>query len=115
MKKNFGSLNVTASGAKEAIVFSTQYFFQVQFKYMPEAQIIYGWQQLMTWMIAQKPLDFTPRISSPTVFYDCTLESTNEDGKGLAYKIMEMLPNFPGVYDLGLMKFRLRSALNVSS
>jgi len=36
----FGALNITASGQKEAIVWSVQQFIQVEFKYEPEAKII---------------------------------------------------------------------------
>lgn len=109
MRKNFGSLNVTASGVKEAIVYSTQFFFQVQFKEIPEATAINEWSPFMTWLISQRRVDFTPDVNAPNTFYDCTLETSSDDGKGLGFKLTEMLPSKPFYYDTGMMKFRLRN------
>ena len=55
----------------------------------------------------QKSLEFTPEISDPNVFYEGTLEQSTADGKGLAFTAKEMLPDFPNLYDIGLMKFRV--------
>lgn len=107
-KKVFGSLNISATGQKEAIVFQVQEFFQVQFKYEPEAKVASDWEGLMEWMIQQRPLDFTPEITSPNTYYECTLERTTYDGKGLGYQFKEMLPQFPFLYDTGIMTFRKR-------
>lgn len=109
MRKNFGSVNVSASGVKEAIVFAIQKFWQVQFKFEPEAKMIAEWQPLMEWMIQQRPIEFTPDVSTPLTFYEGTLEATAGDQQGMAYTFMEMLPSFPFVYDIGLMKFRQRN------
>ena len=108
MRKNFGSVNVSASGVKEAIVYAIQKFWQVQFKYIPKTTATTEWVNLMTWMMLQRPIEFTPEITSPTVFYDGTLESTGADGRGLGFTLSEMLPQFPHHYDTGLMKFRVR-------
>lgn len=105
-QKLFGSVNVSASGVKEAIVYSVQVFWQVQFKHITETEWLAKWQPLLTWMIQQRPIEFTPEISSPDVLFGGTLESTSADGKGLAFKGMEMLPDFPFLYDTGLMRFR---------
>lgn len=108
MQKNFGQVNVSASGIKEAITFAVQYFFQVQFKYIPEATWEDVWTPLMAWLIQQNEVDFTPDITAPTTFYESTLESSPGDGKGLAFQAREMLSEgFPFLYDSGLMKFRL--------
>jgi len=108
-KKNFGSLNITSSGVKEAIVYSTQSFFQVQFKYIPQTDAILSWSPLMIWMMSQKGIEFTPDITNANTFYDCTIETTTEDGKGLGFRMTEMLPSFPFLYDTGMMKFRIRN------
>jgi hypothetical protein len=105
-RKVFGSLNVSATGEKEAIVFQLQQFFQVQFKYEPQATVLLSWAPLIEWMIQQRPLEFTPEITSPSTFIECTLESTSADSKGLAHDWKEMLPNFPFLYDTGVLKFR---------
>lgn len=107
-RKVFGSLNITASGDKEAIVFQIQKFFQVQFKYEPEAYVISDWTPFMTWAIQQKPLEFTPDLSAPSVVLNCTLEKTGADSKGLSYMFKEMLPQFPFFYDSGLMTYRVK-------
>ncbi len=105
-RKVFGSLNVSATGEKEAIVFQIQEFFQVQFKYEPQATIELTWPNLMNWLIQQRPLEFTPEITSPSVFYNCTLEKTGADGKGLGFQMKEMLPQFPNLWDTGMLTFR---------
>lgn len=107
MKKAFGSINVSASGVKESIVFQIQEFLQVQFKYEQQTKVINEWTAFLTWAIQQKPIEFTPEISSPNSYYDVTLESTAQDGKGLAFQMTEMLPDFPFYYDTGLLKFRV--------
>lgn len=106
LRKNFGSVNIAADGSKEAITFSVQRFFQGEWKYEPETKVIAEWTPLMDWMIQQKPIEFTPQISSPTVFYEATLETTSDDGKGLGYAMKEMLPQFPFFYQTGNLKFR---------
>lgn len=106
MRKINGSVNVSTSGLKEAIVFQIQKFWQAQFKYEPEATVVTDWRDLMTWMIQQRRIEFTPEITSPATFFEGTLESSGADPKGLAYNFKEMLPQFPFFYDVGLMKFR---------
>lgn len=105
MQKNFGSLNISASGLKESIVFSLQSFWQVQFKYIPEATMQLSWLPLVQWLIQQREIDFTPDVTDPTTFYTGTLEDPNQ---GLELTLTEMLPNFPFNYQTPLMKFRVR-------
>lgn len=105
-RKVFGSLNVSATGVKEAIVFQVQLFFAMQFKYEPLAAVDATWDPLLTWMVQQKPIEVTPEISSPNAFYECTLEKTAQDSKGLGHDWTEMLPDFPGLYDSGILTFR---------
>lgn len=105
----FGSVNVSASGLKEAVVWQIQKFIQAQFKHEPQAKVISEWMDFMEWAIQQRPFDFTPEVTSPTVFYDVTLEKTSADGKGLGYMIREMLPQFPFDYDTGLLTMRQKN------
>lgn len=104
--KIYGSVNISTSGVKEAVVFQIQKFLQVEFKYEPEAKWIVQWTPFMDWIIQQRLFEFTPEIKSPTVFYEVTLESSSADNKGLAFKPAEMLPNFPFNYQTGLLTFR---------
>lgn len=103
MNKNFGKLNVSASGLKEAIVFSIQQFIQAQFKHIPEANLS-NWLLLIQWMIQQRAFEFTPDITVPNTFYQVTLEEPNQ---GLELNLTEMLGDFPFYYQTPLMKFRL--------
>lgn len=107
-QKSFGNLNISAAGVKEAVVFQIQKFFQVQFKYIPKASAIGEWQTLNSWITQQKEVDFTPEVSNPSLVYNCTLETSSADGMGLSFMMREMLPDFPNLYDTGLMKFRLK-------
>jgi hypothetical protein len=104
----FGAINISASGQKEAITFSVQQFWQVQFKYITKAEWLASWQYLMQWMTKQAPIEFMPEISDTATYYEGTLESTPKSSTGIEYKITEMLPQFPNNYDTGLMIFRVR-------
>jgi len=108
MRQIFGAVNIAADGTKEAIVWQVQKFFSMNFKYEPEAKIVTEWSDFMTWAIQQKPLEFTPEITTPGTFFDCTLEQTSKDPKGLGFEMKEQLPDFPFYYQTGMMRFRLR-------
>ena len=99
-----GSSTVSATGVKEAIVFSIMQFFQVEFKYEPYTKIS-EWDSLHQWAIQQRVFEFIPEINNTLVYYECTLEK-NPSGKGLSFKMTEMLPNFPDNYTTGLCVFR---------
>lgn len=107
--KVFGAVNVSAVGEKEAIVFNIQKFIEVEFKYEPYAYFISDWRPFLDWAIQQKLFEFTPEISSPTVFYEVTFEATGADGKGLGYTFKEMLPQYPDLYQSGLIRMRQRA------
>jgi hypothetical protein len=111
-QKLFGTENISSSGKKESISFpaannAAMQFFQVQFKYEPGAKIIASWQPLLLWMIQQRSFDFTPDTTSPSTFYNCSLETSSKDPKGMEYEVKEMLPDFPGLYDIGLLVMRV--------
>lgn len=106
MQTVFGSVNLSASGIKEAIVFNLQSFWQCEFKYEPKNKKSTEWVPFMQWAIQQRRLEFTPEITSPTVYYEGTLETTSADGKALSYKFEEMLPEFPNYFKTGMLKFR---------
>lgn len=108
-QKNFGSVNISASGDKEAIVFQLQEFWQVQFKYIPQVTWKAEWTRMMRWMIQQRFVEFTPDITDPDTFFEGSMEQSTSDGKGLSFKGAEMLPRFPFLYDTGLMVFRIRA------
>ena len=106
MHNVFGALNISARGDKEAIVWSVQKFFQVEFKYEPETKVITEWLPFMDWLIQQRPIEFVPDLTIQNTFYQATLESSSADGKGLGYVMKEMLPDFPFNYQTGVLKFR---------
>lgn len=106
MRNVFGVVNVSASGDKEAVVWSTQKYFQFEFKYEPEAKTITDWADFLTWSILQRPIECVPDQTITSIYYEATLETTSADGKGLAYKMTEMLPDFPFNYKTGILKFR---------
>ena len=101
-----GKINISSIGVKETVVFSTQKYWQAQFKYIPKSEAENSWAPLMLWMIQQRPIDFTPEIATPSTFYSGTLEKTPASGTALAFKFTEMLPDFPDTYDSGVMTFR---------
>jgi hypothetical protein len=106
-QKVFGAVNVSTSGKKEAIVWQIQKFVEVEFKYEPEAKVMTEWEELFNWAIQQRLFEFTKDITDPNNSFEVTLESTTADGKGLGFKMKEMLPKFPFMYDTGNLKMRL--------
>jgi hypothetical protein len=107
--KVFGSVNVSASGVKESIVYNIQRFISATFKYEPRVKVENEWKPFFDWAIQQRPFEIVPEINKPNIFYDVTLEKTSADGKGLAYKMTEMLPDFPDFYTTGNLQFRVRN------
>jgi hypothetical protein len=99
-----GSRSISVNGIKEAIVFQIMKFFSVEFKYERD---LTNWITFLEWAIQQRPLEFTPEISSPSIFYNCTLEKTGQDGNGLGYQLKEMLPSFPDNFQTGNLTFRI--------
>lgn len=103
-----GTVNISASGIKEAIVFQVQQFLTVQFKYEPQAKVISQWKPFFIWAIQQRPYDFTPDyVLSPSTFYQVTMEKTAASSQGIGYQMKEMLPQFPFLYDTGAMDMRV--------
>jgi hypothetical protein len=107
MQKMIGTPNISASGIKETIYFATHQFFQVEFKYEPELKCTNEWAPLLQWGSKGKPLEFCPDTTSPNTVFNCTLEKTSYDGKGMGYQFKEMLPDFPFLYTTGQMVYRI--------
>lgn len=106
--KNFGSVNVSTSGEKEAITWTIQRFIGVEYEHEPQPKVLTEWRDLINWMIQQKPFDFTPEISSPTTVHEVTLEKSTDDGKGLGFNMKEMSPLKSFMFTTGPMTFRVR-------
>jgi hypothetical protein len=105
--KLFGAVNISASGLKESVVFNEQYFIDVEFKYETKANLPLYWVPFRDWAITQAPFDFTPEITSPTVFSPVTLEKSQYGQNGMGFLMKEMLPDFPNLYQTGPMTFRV--------
>lgn len=108
-QKVFGSVSVSTSGRKEAIIFQIQQFVSVNFKYEPEAIIDSSWQPFMVWAIQQKAFEFTPEYTNPTVVYNVTLEQTPQNAQGLAFQMVEQISEFPFVYTTGDIRMRIKT------
>lgn len=104
--KVFGAVNVSASGLKESVVFAIQTFIDLEFRYEP-ASALPTWVSFFTWAIQQRPFDFIPEITNPSVAYQVTLEKSPYDSKGLGFSMKEMLPTFPNLYQTGAINFRI--------
>lgn len=107
-KQVFGNVNVAASGVKEAVVYSIQTFWQGEFKYEFQADVETYWAPFIDWIIQQRLIEFTPDIASPSIFYECTLEKTDSDSKGLAHEMIELTSfDMPGLFRTGNLTFRV--------
>lgn len=107
-KQVFGNVNVSASGKKEAVVYSVQTFWVGEFKYEFQSVVDSEWPGFIDWIIQQREIEFTPDITAPTTFYTGTLERTEADSKGLAHEMIEQISErLPGLYRTGSMTFRV--------
>lgn len=110
---NDGTKNVSAAGIKETLVFTQMKFFQGQWKYITnknDTQLT-QWQAFLKYAVKQLKFEFTSSIlEDPTVFFQCTLETTPGDGNGMGYKLNQMLGDgLYRFYDTGVMKFRINN------
>lgn len=107
-----GVKNVSTSGVKETLVFQQVYYFQGEWRFITSfknnPQLLL-WQDMMKYLTQQLRLEFTPSINeNPNLFYPATLESTPEDGNGLAFKFKQMIDvGLYRFYKTGLLKFRV--------
>jgi len=106
-----GTVNISASGEKEAIVFNVMQFLEVEYRHETQADTFTTWADFFTWAIRQRPFEITPIASTYNTFYDVTLDSTEYDGKGLGYQMKEMLPEFPFYYRTGKLRLRLKATI----
>lgn len=106
-----GTVNISASGEKEAVVFNVMQFLEIEFRHEPQADVYTTWADFFTWAIKQRPFEITPIYSDFATFYDVTLDSTEYDGKGLGFQMREMLPEFPFYYRTGKLRLRLKATL----
>ena len=111
-KKNFGAVNISTNGTKEAITYQIQTFWEAEFMQEPEEIVDTYWQPLLDWMIQQKTIEFTPDFTDGNTFLIGTLESTEQDSTGLAYQMQEQLPELPGLYRTGKLEFRQTVQIN---
>lgn len=111
---NDGVKNVSSAGIKETLVFTQMQFFQGQWKYINNFKTntqLSQWQNFLKYAVKQLKFEFQPSVfEDPTVFFQCTLESTGGDGNGMGYKLNQMLGDgLYRFYDTGLMKFRINN------
>lgn len=102
-----GTVSRSASGVKEAIVFSVKKYWQVEFKNEPKANLPL-WRPFLQWIMLQRPIDFTPEISDPATFYQGTIDKTEMDGNGLGFRVKEQLPQMPNFFGTGLLTFQVK-------
>lgn len=110
-RKIQGTVNISASGEKEAVVFNVMQFLEVEFRHETQANTYTTWADFFTWAIKQRPFEITPILTSYNTFYEVTLDSTEADGKGLGYQMREMLPDFPFYYRTGKLRMRLKATV----
>ncbi len=110
-KTETSAQTISIRGDKETIVWSTQEFTQVEYKYEPEVKVNIVWQPFMDFAAHGRPFDFTPDyVLYPSVVYSVTFEKTTGASNGLGYKFQELLPSFPFLYTTGQIMMRLLPA-----
>lgn len=107
-----GVKNVSATGIKETLVFAKMKFFKGMWQYITDQDgsgQLTAWQNFLQYATQQLQFEFQPSINEdPTLFYECTLESTPEDGNGMKYELKQMLQmQMYRFYGTGDLKFRI--------
>ncbi len=100
--------NISTSGNKETVIYSIQKFWQMQCKYISAYEKTLNFEPMLQWLMQGRLVEYTPDVASSTTFYEGWMESNPGAQNGLGYFLKEMLPDFPNVYDTGLLKFRVR-------
>lgn len=107
-----GVKNVSATGVKETLVFAKMQFFQGEWKYITDndgSGQLTAWANFLQYATQQLQFEFQPSIyEDPTVFYQCTLESTPQDGDGMKYTLdLQVSEGLYRFYQTGKLKFRI--------
>ncbi len=67
-------------------------------------------EAFMTYLIDKAVIEFMPNSADPTTYQKVILESTNEDNRGVGFKLRERFDlGIPGYFDTGVLKFRVVS------
>ncbi len=111
-----GVKNVSTNGIKETLVFAQVQFFQGEWMYITNFNNSTQkdkWVLMLKYLIKQLKLEFSPSIyEDPTVFYECTLESTPADSNGMKYELqLQVSEGLYRFYKTGLLKFRLNTVI----
>lgn len=107
-----GVKNITSTGIKETLVFAQMSFFEGEWRYITDidgSQQLTQWEAFLKYATKQLKFEFEPSIiEDPTIFYQCTLETTPADSNGMKYKLEQMTSiGLFRQYQTGKMKFRI--------
>ena len=113
------SVNVSATGEVEVISFGDVRFIEMNLLYITnitgDGYVIRNNPtgvedaiEFLTFATKRGPFEFMPDKDNTADFYQVQLESTRLDRKGTKFKLNEETgKNLPGVYNTGLLEFRI--------
>ena len=114
------SVNKSAAGDIEVVSFGTEKFFEFDLKFITDIDQGAGAviktnlngvndaRHFLRFITRKKKIEFMPNINSRGVFKTLLLESTEESGDGVGYRLRELYSDgLAGYYESGLLVFRV--------
>lgn len=114
------SVNKSASGIIETVTFGIEKFFEFNIQFITNIDQGAGSvvetnlnglldaRLFMRFIVSKRNIEFMPERSDRGVFYTISLESTEESGDGVGYRLKELYTkNLPFYFETGKLVFRL--------
>lgn len=113
------TVNESASGRIEVVKFGTREFYEFNIMFATDIAQTSGvitndsagvsnLRRFMQYLVKKAPFEFMPDKSSFNTYDTLILENTEENSKGVGYRLKEMYDrNLPGYYQTGRLKFRV--------
>lgn len=119
----YGVVNKAASGRTEVVTFGDENFVQFNLKFVTDysqpsgapirssATGVADLRTFMQYLITKAPLEYMPDEDDADTFETVLLESTQDDSKGLKYKLRELYgQGLPGYFETGILTMRVLTA-----
>ncbi len=113
------TINRSASGRVEVFSFGQESFVEMNIKYLTDRQTdgnrirynaagVAAIRALMNHLVLKYPVEFMANEAAPATFEKLILESTQEDSKGIGFKLREMYgEGLPFYFETGVLKMRV--------
>lgn len=119
LDKAESSVNETSTGRVEIISFGDISYTEFNILFITDLPMdnrviksnpngVANARSFLEFLIKRGPVEFMPDVATVATFYTITLETTEESGKGTAFKLKEEVgKSLPNIYTSGKLKFRV--------